>query len=527
MDLQYSKDPEENIKQRIILLEKAASDPKTQAAILKQCEVDPLFCINMFCWTYDPRLPCNNDIPFLTYEFQDDHILALIKDIEDGHDNATEKSRDMGASWMAVALQTWAWRFKRWSSLYGSYKEDYVDSQGNMDSHFERIRYVIAKWPLWMKPDDILVKYMNVSSKELGCDIAGDIGMNFGTGGRRKFVILDEFALWQYDETAFRKTRDVTRCRIFQGTPEGRFNVYGKLMTNHVDYAHLNIHRFRLHWSLHPHKDEAWYESEKAGRTKLDIAKELDISYDESVTGAVYKDFGQLAKFGEYTFDPTRFLYCSWDFGLDMTAIIWFQKDFDTDSLYIIDAYQKEDMPIEFFAAFVNGEPIQGYVYDQKELDMVEEHGIWKKKMTNHFGDPYNIDNRNVASKGESVGDTIRSVLALNGIHLKTNRQSTVQSRIQTATLAMKKMYVNDKLHDFKQAIMQARYPQSSERSNATSVVSKPVHDATSHFRTALEYFCDNEPKKVSSKAPKLKKREVFNHITGEAFKEPKKKFMI
>lgn len=36
---------------------------------------------------------------------------------------------------------------------------------------------------------------------------------------------------------------------------------------------------------------------------------------------------------------------------------------------------------------------------------------------------------------------------------------------------------------------MNARYPERSETSQSTSVQSKPIHDWTSHFRTALEYF--------------------------------------
>ena len=36
---------------------------------------------------------------------------------------------------------------------------------------------------------------------------------------------------------------------------------------------------------------------------------------------------------------------------------------------------------------------------------------------------------------------------------------------------------------------MNARYPERSETSQATSVQNKPIHDWTSHARTALEYL--------------------------------------
>ena len=103
-----------------------------------------------------------------------------------------------------------------------------------MDSFFERCRFVVEKLPDWMKPKDMISKYMWISSKSLSAEISWDAGENFWTWWRRKFVILDEFALRQFAEKAFRKTKDVTNCRVFWWTPEWRFNIYWKLMTNHA-----------------------------------------------------------------------------------------------------------------------------------------------------------------------------------------------------------------------------------------------------------------------------------------------------
>ena len=345
----------------------------------------------MFCWTYDPRLD-DPHRPFISYDFQAKFIMDIVECIELGKDNCTEKSRDMGYSWMMVVVCVWGFLFKGWSSLYGSYKENFVDKQGDMDSFFERIRYVVGRLPKWMRPADLLDKYMTLSSKELGCSITGDSGENFGTGGRQKFVILDEFALWSNAEKAFRKTKDVTNCRCFGGTPEGRYNVYGKIMTEHADYVHLDIKKFRLHWLDHPLKTQEWYEKEKGERLKIDVAKELDISYDDSVTGAVYKDFTSVAKFGRYNFNPGLRLYSCWDFGRDMTAIIWYQKDFETDEIFIIDAYQKADKDIDYFVPFITGEVemVAGVAvgYDDDEVDKILEHGKWVKAYANH-NEPY------------------------------------------------------------------------------------------------------------------------------------------
>jgi hypothetical protein len=55
-------------------------------------------------------------------------------------------------------------------------------------------------------------------------------------------------------------------------------------MTNYKEYAHLIHRKTRLHRPLHPLKSQVWYEFEKLTRTKTDLAKEVDISYEDSVS---------------------------------------------------------------------------------------------------------------------------------------------------------------------------------------------------------------------------------------------------
>lgn len=534
---------------RLKTLEKCKDDPIARGIIMAECTENPLFFTNIFGWTYDPRRE-ESEVPFITYDYQDDHILGTIDCIDKGQDNISEKSRDMGFSWDMVNIHVWAWRFKKWDSLYGSYKEDYVDEQGNMDSFFERVRYFIQRLPKWMRPPDMIDKYMSISSKTLGAEIAGDSGQNFGTGGRRKFITLDEFPLWQYAQKAFRKTSDITKCRCFGGTPEGKLNVYGKIMTDHKDYRHLKMRKFTLHWTLHPEKGrrsynadtlkpfnsrkeafEAWksgvkvsspyYEEEKGKRLKLDMAKELDISYDDSVTGAVYPSFSKVVTFGKFEFDPTMPLYTSWDFGRDMTAILWIQHDVKNDRHIIIDAFQKskdemEDIEIDFFTAFFLGLEIQGFNYTEGEIELIAKHSPWKNKYIDHFGDPYNAGSKTINTKS-SIADKLKE----KGIHLHWKTGTTVEERITKTTLSLKKLCVNEDLFDFIQAIQQSKYPSEKENSEATAEKTKPIHNIYSHYRTALEYYFDNEPKilrpQTSPEELKIKRQELRRINPGSA----------
>jgi len=515
--MDYPREIQENIDFRLKILTKAKNNKELQILLIEECKNDPCFFISVFGWTYDPRLN-DSHLPFILYDYQEKDVKETIECIENDKDMFKDKSRDMGMSWECVGIQAWGFLFKRWSQLYGSYDQDHVDHKGDMDAHFQRLEYFFNRLPKWMKPDDLLIKFMVVSSQKLGCDISGDCGENFGTGGRRKVVWLDEFSYWANDSNAFRKTRDTANSRMFFGTPNGRFNIFGKVMTNHKDYLHLDAIKKSLHWTLHPKKakdcyyieagqkvfctkekanelwhlgfevSSPWHETEKKKRTKLDMAKEIDLNYDDSMSNAVYPHFLQDATLGKYEYNPELKLYTGWDFGRDMVAIIWWQKDFKTDTIYIVDSFQKSLTKIDFFAAFITGEVTQGYFYSEEELEIVNRHKTWKHNYANHFGDPYNSDSKSVVTES-----TISLELQQFGIYLTTKR-SGLEERIKKAELAMRRMYINDKLNDFIQSIIQSRYPQIKENNQNISEKTKPIHDINSHYRTALEYAIDNEP---------------------------------
>ena len=512
MQKEYSTDINENLKQRTRLLMKAEkweNKDEIRKIIIRKCKEDPLFFFNMLLWTYKPKAvwdewePINPNIPFITWDFQDEYILKIIHCIENQEDNITEKSREMWFSWQILWIWLWWFLFRGWSWLIWSYKEDYVDTQGNMDSAFERLRYMMSRLPKWIKPKDIISKYMSISSKTIWAEIAWDSWANFGTWWRRKWLFMDEFALWSTDLTAFRKTKDVTNCRIIGWTPEGKGNVYGKIMTNHPDYSHIKIKKFRLHWSQHPLKTQEWYERQKSQRTALDMAQEIDISYDNSITWAVYSTFEQMVRFEDIKYNKSMKLYTSWDFGLDSNALIFWQKDFLTDKLYIIKSIRRVWREIEQMLAFVLWEFQQGFVYTKEDEEDLEYCKNLRWLFSWHIWDPYNWNSKTTNAK-QSISDIFQT----KWIHLTLKRWSTVQIRIRATTLALKRITINPlTCIDLIESMRQSKYPKTAENSQSTQEKWIPIHDDNSHYRTAFEYFIDNEPTSLPSTIIKRKKQ--------------------
>jgi len=243
--------------------------------------------------------------------------------IADGHDALIDKSRDMGASWLCLGVFAWWWRFMPDSPfLIASRKEEYVDSKGNMDTLFAKLDYLLARLPSWMRPR-VERKHMHLLNLNNGSLISGEsTNGDLGRGGRRKAILLDEFAACENGDEILAATADATPCRLFNSTPQGRGNAFAEVRFSG------KVQIVTLHWREHPEKGKGaelvdgkwtspWYRAECARRTsKKEIAQELDIDYLAS--GDAYFDLdilqtirgsGQLRKplhVGAITYDMVR-----------------------------------------------------------------------------------------------------------------------------------------------------------------------------------------------------------------------------
>src|SRR3990167_8162755 len=98
-----SKEYQEKLQQRLEVNDACLRDKDSQILTYQLCSQEPLFFIENFGWTFDPR-PQHSPhyLPFILFDFQKDAILWLIKHIQEGKDGLLEKSRDMGVTWLVV-----------------------------------------------------------------------------------------------------------------------------------------------------------------------------------------------------------------------------------------------------------------------------------------------------------------------------------------------------------------------------------------------------------------------------------------
>lgn len=287
----YPKDVSENLRFRRALRQKVVGDPRLQRGLMGLCRDNPLFWLNVFGWTADPRkvdqkrgMPVS--VPFVTYPFQDESFTMLCENLG-FRDMLIEKSRDMGASWLCLLAIGHGFLFTPLSSfLLVSRTEDLVDKRADPDSLFWKLDFMFEHLPAWMQPQmnrsSLSCENLSNRSTILGSSTTGETSR----GGRKTAILFDEFASVPDGYAMDAASQSATNCRIFNSTPKGSGNAF-------YDQAQKSsILKVRMHWSQHPVKNvglyydengkarSPWYdrEAERFSHPQL-IAQELDIDY--------------------------------------------------------------------------------------------------------------------------------------------------------------------------------------------------------------------------------------------------------
>lgn len=452
---------------------------------------DPVYFINQYCYTFDPRPGAEpHDLPFRLYPYQEEYVRWIVEQIEQGQDCFTEKSRDMGVTWMIMAVILWFWLFKPgFRALLGSRKESYVDDN-TTSSHFGMIMYMLDRLPFKPKGfnDSVDRTRLKLINPDNGNTIAGEsANVNFSRQGRYTVIFMDEIAFWENPEMSWTAAGQSTRCRLAVTTPPKRFNFISALRRL-ISGGHITIPMKTVHWRQHPLKTEEWYEAQKAGKMPEEVAQEIDINWEGSITGRVYPEVEHI-RVGEFNYRPDWPLYLSHDFGRrpDPHAMGWYQVDPETGRVRLLDTFEKVDRIIDWFAPLF-GHPIDSqYSYTTDELALIKKVNGWRKGI--HFGDPAGKQHGPVAAK--SVIERLEDF----GVYVQCN---TKANDLESRKLETRRLLMQFDLNDtpsnryWLECMKNARYPERSDNAQPLGVQDKPIHDWTSHMRTMTEYFAVN-----------------------------------
>lgn len=497
------------------------------------CAKSLLFFASACMFVYEPRSEDASlkDIPFIPRSFQVQYLQALQAHIDAGEDLLTDKSREMGVTWMVLMALVWKWLFEpKFAATVSSMTEQKIDRKGDPDSLFWKIEYLVEclNWTVpWLFPKGFTMehrthlKIINPSSQSV---IRGEaMGPNLGRSGRSRVMFLDEFAEAEYQEATWAACSRTTECRIVVFTPKG-LNFAGRL-ANPRRGDPTAINRITLHWMLdetknyfhinsgktgelickgHGAPDQEiyrqypdalppvypWYEDAKrrVGWDAVKIAQELDVNYTESADGLMYPQI-ERARFLRVPYDPGLPLYLSMDYGLsDETALIWFQWDYRMRRFRVIDCFKKHGKTIKWFIPFITGGNLglgqNEDGYSPKEIEIIDRHVAYNGRYTDFFGDPAGKQRNQVSNTSVIIE------LGKFGIYVRTNSKSNSYEARRTAMGQILPLcdFDEDRCADLIDDIRNSRIKTGADGRAI------PVHGIESHMRSAFEYFAVNQP---------------------------------
>jgi len=214
--------------------------------------------INRFCWTFDPRLTENREMPFELFDKQEEYIEWLWNKYIDREDGVIDKCRGVGYSWLNACFSVYLLLFQNavTVSMY-TYKADECHKLGDMNTLLEKMIFVIFYLPDLFKTG-VESRHMLIKNTANGSVIVGQAGDNAGRGGRSSIFFLDECAFYPKAESIEASVSRNSDCKIWGSTHNGTNTLFYRKCTSGINEV------FTFDWWEIPLYNQEWYDKEKA-----------------------------------------------------------------------------------------------------------------------------------------------------------------------------------------------------------------------------------------------------------------------
>lgn len=238
-----------NLQVRYATLAEAQSSKAVQDDEREACEASLIYWLNAFVWTFQVKwwvdaegreMNLARAVPFISWPVQDFCLNELVECVTKGIDAIIDKSREMGASWLVIALACWYWLFHDDSHiLFASRIEDLVDTAGDPDTLFWKFDFILQNLPWWMLPCPLRDLTLGNRKNRRDLQIVNPLNRStvrgtashahIGRGGRRRLIVFDEMSAMDNQEASWNSAADTTSCRIGNSTPLGPGTQFTKL----------------------------------------------------------------------------------------------------------------------------------------------------------------------------------------------------------------------------------------------------------------------------------------------------------
>tara|TARA_Y100000034_G_scaffold134880_1_gene204653 strand:- start:422 stop:2011 length:1590 start_codon:yes stop_codon:yes gene_type:complete len=283
-----------------------------------KCGKDPVYFIDNYCKISHPT---RGQIPFKTWDFQQD----LLYKFNDYRNNIILKSRQMGISTISAAYVSWMMLFHRDKNILVIATK--FSTAANL---VKKVKAMIKLLPPWF--DQIAsIEIDNRSSFVLnnGSEIkASSTSADAGRSEALSLLVIDEAAhidgfedLW----TALQPTMAVGGRCIALSSPNGVGNWFHKTYVASQS-GDNDFHPTVLHWTLHPERDQKWFEETTRNLSRRRVAQEYECNFNASGETVINPD--NLNTMSKACSDPKH------QTGFDRNFWIW--EEYNPENKYLL-----------------------------------------------------------------------------------------------------------------------------------------------------------------------------------------------
>jgi len=245
---------------------------------ITKCRMDPVYFIK----TYGRiKHPVRGVIPFELYPFQENVVGRLL----DNRFSIIVKGRQMGLSTLLAAYCVWFACFFRAKQIL------ILANKGQVASNIIRkCKLFVNNVPEWLIPAQMTNNMQSIEFDNASVIVSSATTPDAARSEALSLLIFDEAAMIRdklVEEvwTSARPTLSTGGSAIILSTPKGVGNwfhdMWVKAEQGQAD-GQVNFHPIKLHWSLHPERDEQWADEERRTMTSQQWAQEHECSFEKS-----------------------------------------------------------------------------------------------------------------------------------------------------------------------------------------------------------------------------------------------------
>lgn len=431
-------------------------------------------------------------------------------DLMDGNDNVILlKSRQMYASTLGMARYLHKLLFARNFQAKVITKDSKLCYNKTDESLFGRIETMHRHLPKFLQQDLHFVQHpdIKVVNKSNGNALLGSATTSDSArGGTYEETWLDESAFYgNMSEDLYSAVIAGSGRILLNSTPNGK-NFFYRVWKD-AEIGKNGFKWMKIHWTLHPEYDEAWYHKKTASLTESKRLREYEMSFEGSIEGKVWSfdrnihvknlDVNDLKKYQ---------LMIGADYGFrDATSFKFVFYDRVKDVGYIVGEYHATQKTVETIV-----KEVIVYLHQLFGIPTVEAEQLMNSAYG--YGDP--AGNQKREGSGKSVIDEYRKF----GLNFYTKKKTNVILGINEVERRLTwtpepKLVVDSKCWRTIDELTMCHWATDAYDNVRNTATEKYAHDEYSHGADAVRYWCENMPVKTMHDNSEI---EVVDYLADE-----------